>query len=392
MVNALRKMFIKDYKNTSNPKVRDKHAMLATIMGIITNVILFVIKLFAGIISGSVAIIGDALNNLSDMGSSVITILGFKMASRPADTKHPYGHERMEYISGLVVSIAIIIMSIQVFGDSIEALVMNKQAEFSIVALVILGVSILIKLWQGLIYKKIGKVIDSVALEANFKDSFNDSISTLVILIGGLIIYFVPNIPFALDGVLGIFVAIFIFQSGVSSLKDTIDPLIGMNPKHEYVKKIIEDVKSYPVVLGVHDVRCHMYGPTKSFMTLHVEISSNEEILKAHDQIDNIERDIRKKYGVDLTIHMDPIENDDDETLELKAIVENAVNKLGLSFHDFRIVQGDTHTNILFDVVVPAKYRLTSDEIQQVIEDEFKEAKQKYYFVINFDGEYIDQI
>ena len=392
MINFLRKSFIKNYQNVTDSKVRDQHALVATILGIISNIVLVIINLFAGIVSGSVAIIGDALNNLTDTGSSLITLVGFKISAMPADKKHPYGHERIEYISGLIVSIIIIVVGIELLNSSITALANNVKTEISIVALIILAVSIIIKLWQGYSYYKIGKTIDSLALKANSKDSINDAVSTTVILIGSIFIYYFPNIPFALDGLLGIFVSIFIFISGIGMIKETISPLIGVTPNHEFVKKIIDEIKSYPDVLGVHDVRCHMYGPTKSFMTLHIEMPANAKFLTAHDEVDNIEREIRKKFGVDLTIHMDPIENDDKETLELKAIVENAINKLGLSFHDFRIVQGDTHTNILFDVVVPAKYRLTNSEIQQVIEDEFRDSKQKYYLVINFDGEYIDQI
>ncbi len=392
MINFLRKIFIKDYENVTNPKVRDSHAVLATILGIISNIILVIIKLFSGFVSGSVAIIGDGLNNLTDTGSSIITLAAFKMSSRPADKDHPYGHERIEYVSGLIVSIIIIVVSIELFMSSLTSLIENKRIEITIVSLIILGVSILIKLVQGYSYHKLGKTIDSLALKANARDSINDAISTTVILIGSIFIYLYPNMPFALDGLLGIFVAIFIFISGLEMIKETINPLIGINPKHEFIKTIIEEIKAYPSVLGVHDVRCHMYGPTKFFMTLHVEIPANIEFLKAHDEIDNIERDIRKKYGVDLTIHMDPIETERKDVLELKSRVEAIIKGLDLSFHDFRVVNGDTHTNILFDIVLPHDYKLTPNEIKTKIEEEFKDDEHKYYFIIDFDGEYIDQI
>ncbi len=388
MVNLLRRVFIKNYEDVNNPKVRDAHGKLACFVGIISNLILFALKMAFGLISGSVAIIGDSINNLSDMGSSIITLLGFKLASMPADNEHPYGHERLEYIAGLIVSIIILVVGFQLLKDSINAIIENAKIEVSVITLIILVISILIKVWQGLFYKRMAKTIKSVALEATAQDSINDVVSTGVILIGSIVIFFFPNLPFALDGVLGIFVAIFIFIGGIGMIKETTNPLIGINPNHEYIKTILADIRKHKIVIDVHDVRCHMYGPTKAFMTLHAEVPAKEDFLEAHDEIDNIEREIRKKYGIELTIHMDPVENDNKDVMELKEEVGKVISSLGLSFHDFRLVKGNTHTNVLFDVAIPLKYELSKEEIRKKIEENF--VGKNYYFVIDFDGEYID--
>lgn len=390
MTNLLRRIFIKNYDDVTNPKVRDGHARLACFVGIISNLLLFGFKFAFGLISGSVSIVGDSVNNLSDMGSSIITLLGFKFASMPADKEHPYGHERLEYITGLIVSIIILIVGVELLKNSITSIINNTQIVVTIPTLVILGVSIIIKLWQGIFYKKIGKKIDSVALEANASDSLNDVLSTSVILIGSLVIYFVPSLPFCLDGVLGILVSIFIFISAIGLIKETTNPLIGMNPKHSYITEVINDIKKNPIILGVHDIRCHMYGPTKAFMTLHCEVDSNQNILTAHDEIDNIERYIKTKYGIELTIHMDPIETNNPYVNSLKERVTRILNDLNLSFHDFRVVKGETHTNIIFDIIVPRDYPKTNDEIKNILEEEFKNDSEKYYFAIEFDGDYID--
>ena len=390
MVDFLRRKFIKNYEDVTNQKVRDAHGKLACVGGIISNLVLFIMKFTIGLLTGSVSIVGDSVNNISDMGSSVVTLIGFKMSNAPADKEHPYGHERIEYIAGLIVSIIILVVGFQLLMQTITAIKDNTKSELSIVAFIILGISIIIKLLQGLFYKQIGKKINSVALEATAADSINDVVSTSVILIGSLIIYFFPNIPFSLDGVLGILVAIFILISGIKMVKETVDPLIGVTPDHEYIQNILNDIKKYKVVLGVHDVRCHMYGPTKSFMTLHVEVDSSKDLLLIHDEIDNIEREIGNKYQLELTIHMDPIDINDKYSLELKAKLTILMDELNLHFHDFRIVKGDSHTNVLFDVVVPFKYKLTEEEIKTKVEEYFKDNKQKLYFIINFDGEYID--
>lgn len=388
MVNLLRKIFIKDYQDVNNSKVRNAHGTLASIVGIVSNFALFLLKLIIGLIAKSVSIIGDSFNNLADMASSSINLLGFKIANKPADKEHPYGHARFEYIAGLIISVIIIVFGIQVLTDSIDAIINNTKTEIDVITLIILAIAIIVKLWQGYFYRKIGKTINSVSLIASSQDSINDVLSTSAIFVGSLVIYFVPDMPFSLDGVLGIIIALLVLFSGIKMVKETADPLIGINPDHEYVKQIINDILAYKGVLGVHDIRCHMYGPTKSFMTVHVEVSANENILEAHDEIDNIEREISEKYNIELTIHMDPIETDNEYVNSLKEEVGKVILPLGLSFHDFRVVEGHTHTNVLFDVVIPRENKITDKEVLALLKQTFKD--RNLYFVVHFDGDYFD--
>lgn len=394
MVNFLRKKFIKDYENIHSTRVRTAHGKLASVFGVVSNLILFAIKLLAGILSRSVSIIADSINNLSDMGSSVITLVGFKLANAPADDEHPYGHQRIEYITGLIVSIIIIFVGGNLLTSSIQK-IMGYEIEIIpnniiYISIGILSFSILIKFWQSLFNKKIGKIINSVALEATSKDSLNDCISTFVILIGYIVMLFVKDIPFSLDGVLGIVVSLFILYSGVKLIKETVNPLIGSSIDEEFVKNIIKIIKEEPCVLGYHDPVCHMYGPTKCFMTIHVEIDANMKMLDAHDAIDNIEKRINEEYGVELTVHMDPIQIDNEEINALRVRVKEAVRNIDklLSMHDFRVVIGPTHTNIIFDLVRPYKYKMTDAEITRAIQESIKDENKTYYFVIHFDNEY----
>lgn len=395
MVNLLRKMFIKNYENVKEEKVRLAHGKLASFFGIISNLILFVIKLFAGIISSSISIIADSINNLSDMGSSVITLVGFKLASAPADNEHPYGHQRMEYISGLIVSIIIMFVGGSLLFSSIEKIIGYAPVEIDklviYISIGILSVSILIKLLQSIFNRKMGKIINSLALEATSKDSLNDCFSTLALLIGNIILLFVPNMPFSLDGVLGILVSLFIIYSGIKLIKETIDPLIGVSTDAEFIKNILNVIKEEPLVLGYHDPVCHMYGPTKCFMTIHVEVDANQKMLIVHDAIDNLEKKVFDDFGVELTIHMDPIDIDNEETNDLRRRVKEAVKEIDeqLSIHDFRIVAGLTHTNIIFDLVRPYKYRLNDGEILKLLQKKIQDDNKAYYFVVHFDNQFV---
>ena len=394
MVNFLRKLFIKDYNNVKDPKVREKHGKLASFVGVFSNLFLFIIKLFAGILSGSIAIIADSINNLSDMGSSIITLVGFKLANAPADDDHPYGHQRIEYISGLIVSIIIIFVGGNLLLTSIEK-IMNYTPEVVenttlYISMGILGVSILIKLWQSIFNKKVGKIINSLALEATSADSRNDCISTLVILLGNIALLIWKDIPFSLDGVLGILVSLFIIIAGINLIKETVDPLIGVSVESEFVKNIVEDIKKNEVVLGLHDLVCHMYGPTKCFMTIHVEVDSKADLMATHDAIDNIEKDIFMNHGVYLTIHMDPIETDNEEVNNLRKIVSETIHNIDsvLNIHDFRVVYGDTHTNILFDVSMPINFSCTPKELREIITTEIKKINENYFVIIQIDQLY----
>jgi cation diffusion facilitator family transporter len=395
MVNLLRKIFIKDYDNLNDSRIREQHGKLASFVGIFSNLVLFVIKLIAGLLTASVAIIADSINNLSDMGSSVITLVGFKLAGMPADEEHPYGHQRLEYIAGLIVALIIIFVGISLFSTSIDKIFNYVPIEinktFLLISSGILLVSILIKLWQSMFNKKMGKLISSVALEATAQDSRNDCISTGVVLLGNLVMLIFGNLSFSLDGILGVLVSVFIIIAGANLIKDTIDPLIGVSTDSSLISDIIKDIKNNEVVLGVHDVMCHMYGPTKMFMTIHCEVDSKGDIIVIHDHIDNIENEIFKKYGVLLTIHMDPLDIHDEEANKLKEEIKLIVNNLGneLDMHDFRVVRKLSKSTILFDLVVPYNYKYTNEEIINKIEEEFFKKHTDYVFLIHFDNIYV---
>ena len=395
MVNFLRRIFIKDYENVKNPKVRENHGKLASFVGVFSNFFLFIIKLFAGILSGSIAIIADSINNLSDMGSSVITLVGFKLANAPADDEHPYGHQRIEYISGLIVAILILFVGGNLLMTSVDKIRNYEPQVIDNVTLYIsigiLSVSILIKLWQSLFNKKVGKIINSLALEATAADSRNDCISTFVILIGNIALLIWKDIPFSLDGVMGILVSIFILIAGIGLIKETIDPLIGVSTDNDYVKNIVEFIEKDPVCLGVHDLVCHMYGPTKCFMTIHVEVDSNANLMETHDSIDNIEKRVLEEFGVQLTVHMDPIQTDNPEVNRLRELVTETINKIDniLSIHDFRVVFGPTHTNILFDIVIPYKFKMSLKEILDVVKEAIDDEDTIYNFVVEVDRNFV---
>lgn len=395
MITFLRKLFIKDYENISDSKVREAHGKLASFVGVFSNLFLFIFKLFAGVISSSVSIIADSINNLSDMGSSIITLVGFKLANAPADEDHPYGHQRIEYISGLIVAIIIIFVGGNLLITSVEKIfnyeVVHTENNILFISIAILSISILVKLWQSLFNRKVGKIINSLALEATADDSRNDCISTGVILLGNIVLLFYKDFPFSLDGAMGILVSLFILYSGVNLIKETMNPLIGATVENEFVKNIIDFIKKEPAVLGIHDPVCHMYGPTKCFMTLHVEVDAKQDMLEIHDVIDNIERSVLKEFGVELTIHMDPIQTDNEEINELRLRVKEAIKSISkrLSIHDFRVVVGPTHTNIIFDMVIPYKFEMKEEEIFKKLEELIYDEDKKYYFVIDVDREFV---
>ena len=390
MINWLCKLFIKDYQDTNSNEVRTRYGNLASIVGILSNLILFGLKLFIGLITGAISIIADAINNLADMGSSVVTLIGFKLSSKPADKEHPFGHERIEYITGLIVSIMIIIIGFTLGKSSFDKILNPDSLDKSLILVtsITLGVAILIKLWQSLFNYKIGKKINSVALIATSKDSRNDVISTSGVLIGVILSNYVFN--FNLDGYIGLGVSIFILISGIKLIKETTDPLIGVAPDKELIKTITDDILAYKGVYGIHDLVCHMYGQTKLFMTVHVEVDARTNILESHDLIDNIEKDMKEKYNIEISIHMDPIEMDNEELNEFHKVLSTTLKGINknLSFHDLRMVKGYTHTNIIFDVVVPFESKINNEEVFNILLKAAKEINPLYELVINFDVDY----
>lgn len=391
MVNLIRRIFIKDYQNVRDKKVREKHGLVASIGGVIVNIILFVVKFLIGVLVGSRAIISDAINNLTDLVSNIVSLFGFKIASRPADKKHPYGHERVEYITGMIVSFIIIAVAIVLGYTSIMALLSHDvNVTFTIASFIVLAVAIVGKILLGLFYNGMGKAIDSVSLKANMQDSMNDAISTGAVLVSSLVIYFVPSLWW-LDPVVSIAVAIFILYSGIKLVMETVSPLIGLTPDSDFVKEILKEVMSFEGVLGIHDLVVHSYGETKIFITLHVEVDAYVDVMESHDLIDNIESEIGKKFGVELTIHMDPVDTKNPEIVTLKEEIAKALGKFnaGLTFHDLRIVKGVTHTNVLFDIVLPLECHLNQDEVVKEIKKTISNLDKKYRTVIKIDNAYI---
>lgn len=352
MTNLLISLFIKDKENINDAKVRNAYGILGGIVGILCNVALFSGKFFAGIATGAISITADAFNNLSDAASSIVTLGGFYIAGKPADEDHPFGHGRMEYVSGLVVALAILLMGVELFKSSVEKILHPESITFQMVSIVILLVSILVKFWMSVFNRKIGDKIQSETMKATAKDSLNDCISTTAVLAGMLIFRF---LGYNLDGFIGIFVACFVLWGGYEAVKDTMNPLLGETPDPELVKNIEEMVLRHKMVIGVHDMIVHDYGPGRRIVSLHAEVPANIDILEAHDMIDHIEMRLMQEYHCEATIHMDPVMIDDEETMKTKQMVEELVHAYDetLSIHDFRMVTGKTHTNVIFDMVIP---------------------------------------
>ncbi len=383
ITDLLLKIFLgKDAKNGT--KSRSKYGNFASWTGIICNFLLCFIKGIAGFLSGSVAIIADAANNLSDAGSSVISLIGFKVSDKPADKEHPYGHARFEYISCLAVAFVIIGISLTLLKTSAEKIFNPAIKETNLLTIVILCVSILVKLWMGIFYKKMGKLINSSVLSANSKDSFNDAISTAAVLLS-VVLYALTEIN--LDGYLGVLVAFFIMYTGFSAIKETFDNILGTVPDKKLIDSIVEKLESYAGVYGIHDLMVHSYGPEKYFASVHVEVKSDVDILISHDMIDNIERDFKEEMNIDMIIHLDPIVTDDEEVNRLKGITVNVVKGINpeYSVHDFRMVRGDTHSNLIFDVALPVAEKIPEKELKDIISSKIKEYDEKYFCVITVD-------
>lgn len=389
-MKLFRKAFIKNYENVTDPKVRNRYGVCAGIIGIVSNAILFVIKIVAGIIGGSITIIADAINNLSDAGSSVVTLVGFKLSSTPPDKDHPFGHARYEYVTGLLVSMMVLFLGIALLKSSIEKVISPTPVEVSVFTYVVLSISIVMKLVQMLVYTDFSKAISSNALKASAQDSRNDSLTTLAVLISTIIIDVCGdriNPKVSVDGIMGIAVSLFIIVSSVLLLKDAISPLLGEKPPKELVDKITAKILSYDGVIGVHDLVVHSYGANHCFVVAHVEVPADVDIVKSHDIIDNIEHDMWNDMHVRLNIHMDPIDTKNKQLAHLKERVRMAVYALDpeLSIHDFRMVNGDTHVNLVFDVVVPYDSKITLNDVLSACEKEFENDETKYYFVIDMD-------
>lgn len=384
MIQLLAKIFIKNQEDVENPKVRQAYGVLCGTVGIVLNILLFAGKWLAGFLSGSIAITADAFNNLSDAGSSVLTLIGFHLSGQKPDEKHPFGHGRMEYISGLFVSVAILIMAVELIQSSVHKLIHPEAIEGSPLILAILMVSVCVKVYMAYYNKKIGKKINSAAMAATAADSMSDTIATSAVLFS-TVISMAAGVN--LDGWCGLLVGVFILYSGVQALKDTVDPLLGQAPDKALVEQIQSLVTSYPVVQGIHDMMIHDYGPGRRIVSLHAEVDAKGDILKIHDEIDNIERQLRENLNCHATIHMDPVEADNEEVRKLRLQTAKLIAgmELNLSIHDFRVVKGETHTNLIFDVVVPFECPLKDSEVIEKIEEGIQQYPGNYYAVIQID-------
>ncbi len=387
MIRLLSRLFIKDYKKTELPQVRQAYGMLCGGVGIGLNILLFLGKFLAGIISNSIAITADAFNNLSDAGSSVITLVGFRMAGQKPDPGHPFGHGRIEYLTGLFVSLLILLMGAELVKTSFGKILHPEDTLCTPLVAGILAASILVKFYMYLYNRQTGRRIDSAAMLATATDSFSDMLSTAVVLAATLTGHFTG---LHIDGWCGLLVGLFILFAGFRSAKETISPLLGQPPAREFVDQIETIVLSSPEVLGIHDLIVHDYGPGRVMISLHAEVPAAGDLLHLHDTIDNIERELHEKLRCDAVIHMDPVMNDDEETAELKKRVTQLLHSIddSLNLHDFRVVKGPTHTNIIFDILVPFGLKLKDEEITNRMEEMIHGMDGRFYAVINVDTDY----
>lgn len=387
MVELLAKFFIKEKKNMESSEIRQAYGILCGSIGIFFNVLLAVGKFVAGLLSGSIAIMADAANNLSDAGSSLIVLFGFKLAGQKPDPDHPFGHGRVEYISGLLVSVLIIYMAIELLKSSIDAILHPGEVSFEPMILVILLFAILIKFYMFFYNRKIGKRIHSEAMLATSMDSLSDMGATSVVLISMLVSHY-TNLQ--IDGICGVLVALLIFYAGFNSAKETINPLLGQPPEPEFVKRIEEIVEAEDDIIGIHDLIVHNYGPGRIMISLHAEVPADGDILALHDMIDNVEHQLKSELHCAAVIHMDPVSTKDEQTLELKKVVTEIVKEVDpvLSIHDFRVVKGPTHTNLIFDMVVPYDFPLSDVDVADQVQNKIWKYNPVYFAVIEIDKAY----
>ena len=391
MITLLVKRLIKDYDHTEDSRVRNAIGNLISTVGILNNLVLFAFKFLAGTLANSVSITADAVNNLSDAGSSIISLISFKLSSKPADEKHPFGHARYECIASMVVACLILLLGLELIKTSFEKILSPDAIEFSWLSVIILIFSISVKLWMYLYNKKYGNLIKSSVMEAAAADSISDVMATGAVLISTLLS---PVFHFNLDGYMGVVVAFFILMAGTGIIKSALDEQLGQAPDEDLVMKIQKKITSYAGVLGMHDLMIHDYGVQRIFASVHVEVDCKVDVLISHDMIDNIERDFKENMGIEMVIHMDPINISDPLTNELRILVRKLVQEIheNLSMHDFRIVPGETHTNMIFDVVVPFDVPMNNQEIlDQLAALVRKEKGDNYYLVVTFDRAYTSQ-
>ena len=387
MTNFILKTFMKDYSDNKDSATRKKAGFLSSTVGIVCNIILFVSKFIIGTIANSVAIISDAFNNLTDCLSCIITMFGYNLASKPADKEHPFGHGRMEYFTSLIIAVFIIIVGFEFFKTSLSRILNKEDIDVTYFTIIVLVLSILLKFWMYLFNKKMATIFNNQAMMATSYDSLSDAMTTSITLIGSIISLFTS---FPIDGVIGLIVSGLIIKTAISIIKDTLDELLGKPADKETTQQLLDIVMSHQGILGVHDLMIHNYGPNNMIASLHAEVDAKQNVLEAHDTIDNIEKEIFEKMKIMTTIHLDPIETDNIQLNQYKTIVRKVLNEIDpeLSFHDFRMVVGQTHTNLIFDVIISDKYRDRNQMLKEKIDEQLKLIDNKLETVITFDSQF----
>ena len=377
-----KELFIENYQDVDNPKVRNRYGVVSGALGIVSNIVLFIIKLIIGFIANSVTIMADAFNNLSDSLSSIITIIGFKLSSKPADKEHPYGHARYEYITGTMVALLVFAVGIIFVKSSIQKIIYPEEINLGIATYITLIAAIIIKLWQMMVYLDFAKSIKSKTIKANADDSRNDVITTLGVLIA---MVFMHIFGINMDGYFGLAISIFIVYSAIKMIKETIDPLLGIVPSEEQINKIKSEILKYEGVEGIHDLMIHNYGAGKDFITVHVEVSSDMNIVVAHDLADKIERYFITEFNTNLTVHIDPIDVKDEKTMDLCKQIKEILNRFDeeLSIHDFRVVNISDCKNVFFDVVVPFGKDYSEEELINILDYNLNNKEERYNFSLN---------
>lgn len=387
MTDLLCKIFVKDHKNTTDPHVRSAYGTLVSIVGILLNLLLFAAKFLVGTLFGAVSIVADAVNNLSDAGSQIISLISFRISAKPADREHPFGHARIEYVASMIVSFLILHIGLDLLMESIDKIIHPQLPEKSWLAVWVLLGSILFKLWLALFNNRIGKRINSSVMRATAQDSLSDVFSTTGVLIATLLLLLFPNLTINLDAYMGVIVAVLILVAGLKILNETKNSILGEAPAEEIVENINSTVSKYDGVIGIHDLTVHNYGPGHVIAALHVEVDGRVDVFVSHDMIDNIERELRRNCGIEATIHMDPVVTDDARINTLKPLVEAAVREIdpSLRIHDFRFVEGATHTNLIFDIAVPFEIKKSDEEIKQQVADKISRLDPSYFTVVTVD-------
>lgn len=382
----LAKLFIKDYKNVNEPKVRNAYGILATVVGLICNVILCAAKIAVGLLFKSMAILADGLNNFTDAGSSVVSMLGFRWANKPADKEHPFGHARYEYITGLIIAFIVLFLGFELIVSSVEKITAGEKTVATVIMMAVLAFSVVVKFGMFFYYRSVARKIGSGSLKAAGADSLNDCISTIAILVCTVVTYFTGV---ELDGYVGIAVALFIVFNGIKLIKETMSPLLGEKPSTSLVKKISEEICAYDGVKGIHDLIVHNYGPNRYFASVHVEVDAKTDVLESHELVDTIEREFLEK-GINLVIHMDPVIVDDERVNALKELAVDALKAVdeNLTLHDFRVVWGENRKNLIFDVVAPYGFRLNDKELIASLDEKIKEKDPTAYPVISVDKDF----